>query len=84
DKVEEKSEKTTYKSIKFLKLYGKYERGRISLDKEEIINKNEDIIYKPLNLSEKSGLKINLVQDDEYNDLKPLNRIVFLKDLLLV
>jgi hypothetical protein len=83
DKVEEKSEKTTYKSIKFQKLYGKYERGRISLDKEEIINKNEDIIYKPLNLSEKSGLKINLVQDDEYNDLKPLNRIVFLKDLLL-
>jgi len=82
DKIEEKSEKTTYKSIKFQKLYGKYEGARISLNREEIIKNNEDIIYNLQNISEKKGLKINLSQDDEYNDLKPLNKIVFLKDLL--
>ena len=76
-----KQNSTTYKSVKFQKKYNKFE-AKNKRDKDIIfptVSQTNNVVFEKF----ESKLKINLIQDDDFRDLKSLNKTVYLKDLLL-
>lgn len=79
--------KTVYKSIKFQKKYGVYKEKNEVLDIKERekdgILLDDDNLEVPLTLSNATPFKITLTQNDDYSDLKKLNKPMYIKDCLL-
>jgi hypothetical protein len=71
---------TKYKSIKFQKKYGVYEKGTL-LPTLEV--KEEDVKLKVKLNGKFSFLKIHLDQEDDTSDLNPLTKPLHIKDCIL-
>ena len=86
---EKKENKTKYKSIKFQKKYGKFDKNKAKNDLLELEKKqkekelNEDEIKIPLSFNLPSLLKINLEKKDDYSDLQKIKSPLYLKDVIL-
>jgi hypothetical protein len=81
EKIQKPEKKIKYKSIKFQKKYGVYEKSQnILLEPENV----EPEIKLKINKNGKfSFLKINLEQEDDISDLKVLNKPTHIKDCIL-
>jgi hypothetical protein len=72
--------KTKYKSIKFQKKYGVYDKD-IKIPMLEV-DKQEDIKLKLKSNGKFSFLKLNLEQEDDVSDLNPLSKPIHIKDCI--
>ena len=85
----ENTNKTIYKSIKFQKKYGVFDKNKAKNDLLELEKKErekelkEDEIKLPLSFNLSSTLKINLEKNDDYSDLQKIKSPLYLKDAIL-
>ena len=80
------SSKTKYKSIKFQKKYGIFNKNKnnfIEIDSSKNNNENDEIKFPFNNNNSFSNLNINLVLNDDYSDLKKLKPPNYIKDCIL-
>ena len=80
------SSKTKYKSIKFQKKYGIFNKNKnnfIEIDSSKNNNENDEIKFPFNNNNSLSNLNINLVLNDDYSDLKKLKPPNYIKDCIL-
>ncbi len=80
------SSKTKYKSIKFQKKYGLFNKNKnnfLEIDSNKNNNENDEIKFIFNNNNSQSNLKINLVLNDDYSDLKKLKPPNYIKDCIL-
>ena len=80
------SSKTKYKSIKFQKKYGLFNKNKnnfLEIDSNKNNNENDEIKFNFNNNNSQSNLKINLVLNDDYSDLKKLKPPNYIKDCIL-
>ena len=80
------SSKTKYKSIKFQKKYGIFNKNKnnfLEIDSSKNNNENDEIKFPFNNNNSFSNLNINLVLNDDYSDLKKLKPPNYIKDCIL-
>jgi len=79
-KTEYKKEKkeTRYISVNYQKKHGVFKKQHL-----EIESKKDELIKIKLTRNDNSFLKIKLEKDDDFNDLEPLSKPMYLKDCIL-